>query len=90
VRVAYFSVVWLLLVVVVLLLAVAVGQRRLQPEIMLAVLDTVQTLGSTPGELGPSTIVGSAAFNLFVISAVCVTALPDGEVKVRLLHPAPS
>eukprot|EP01048_Picozoa_sp_COSAG05_P031998 COSAG05_NODE_12002_length_487_cov_0.930412_1_plen_148_part_10 len=38
------------------------------PEIMLAVLDTIQTLGETPGEMGPSTIVGSAAFNLFVIS----------------------
>ena len=51
------------------------------PEIMLAVLDTVQTLGETPGEMGPSTIVGSAAFNLFVISAVCVAALPAGEIK---------
>jgi solute carrier family 8 (sodium/calcium exchanger) len=51
------------------------------PEIMLAVLDTVQTLGQIPGELGPSTIVGSAAFNLFIISAVCVCALPEGETK---------
>ena len=51
------------------------------PEIMLALLDTIQTLGKPPGELGPSTIVGSAAFNLFVISAVCVTALPLGETK---------
>ena len=33
------------------------------------------------GELGPSTIVGSAAFNLFVISAVCVCAIPDGHGK---------
>eukprot|EP01051_Picozoa_sp_SAG22_P002428 SAG22_NODE_107_length_19899_cov_24.034141_5_plen_894_part_00 len=51
------------------------------PEIMLALLDTIQTLGQPPGALGPSTIVGSAAFNLFVISAVCVTALPIGEIK---------
>ena len=51
------------------------------PEIMLALLDTIQTLGKPPGELGASTIVGSAAFNLFVISAVCVTALPVGETK---------
>ena len=51
------------------------------PEIMLAVLDTINTLGETPGEMGPSTIVGSAAFNLFVISGVVVCALPDGEVK---------
>lgn len=29
------------------------------PEIMLAVLETCTTLGSVPGELGPSTIVGA-------------------------------
>lgn len=51
------------------------------PEIMLAVLDTVNTLGEIPGEMGPSTIVGSAAFNLFVISGVVVCALPEGETK---------
>ena len=51
------------------------------PEIMLAVLDTINTLGEIPGEMGPSTIVGSAAFNLFVISGVVVCALPDGETK---------
>ena len=33
------------------------------------------------GELGPSTIVGSAAFNLMVISAVCVVSLPAGESR---------
>lgn len=31
------------------------------------------------GELGPSTVVGSAAFNLFVISAVCIYAIPTGQ-----------
>lgn len=31
------------------------------------------------GDLGPSTIVGSAAFNLLVIIAVCCTCMPDGE-----------
>jgi Ca2+/Na+ antiporter len=45
------------------------------PEIMLAVLDVCQTLGSPPGELGASTIVGSAAFNLFVISGALSAAL---------------
>ena len=37
------------------------------------------------GELGPSTIVGSAAFNLFVIIAVCIVAIPAGNdpSKVR-------
>ena len=34
------------------------------PEILLTVIETVTTLGGKPGELGPSTIVGSAAFNL--------------------------
>ena len=48
------------------------------PEILLSV---IEICGSSfySGELGPSTIVGSAAFNLMVISAVCVTALPEGE-----------
>ena len=48
------------------------------PEIILAVLDTLQGLGECPGELGAATIVGSAAFNLLVISGVCVYAVkPD-------------
>jgi len=33
------------------------------------------------GDLGPSTIVGSAAFNLFVISAVCIMGIPTGETR---------
>ena len=45
------------------------------PEILLSVIETYQTLGSTPGELGPSTIVGSAAFNLLLISAVSIYAI---------------
>ena len=32
-------------------------------------------------QLGPSTIVGSAAFNLLMILAICVTALPEGETR---------
>ena len=51
------------------------------PEILLSVIETVTTLGSVPGELGPSTIVGSAAFNLLVITAVSIVAIPSGEVK---------
>lgn len=51
------------------------------PEIMLSVIETLTTLDSTPGELGPSTIVGSAAFNLMVISAVSIIAVPSGQVK---------
>lgn len=45
------------------------------PEILLAVLETVQNLGRCPGELGASTIVGSAAFNLLVISGLSIYAV---------------
>ena len=34
------------------------------------------------GDLGPSTIVGSAAFNLFCIIAVCINAIPAGETRI--------
>lgn len=50
------------------------------PEILLAVVE-VMMKGFRSGELGPSTIVGSAAFNLFVIIAVCVVAIPSPEVR---------
>lgn len=33
------------------------------------------------GELGPGTIVGSAAFNMFVIIGLCVWVIPDGESR---------
>lgn len=50
------------------------------PEIILSVIEIVA--GSFfAGALGPSTIVGSAAFNLFVIVAVCMVALPKGETR---------
>jgi solute carrier family 8 (sodium/calcium exchanger) len=51
------------------------------PEILLSCIETVSNLGSDPGELGPSTIVGSAAFNLLVISAICVYSVPPGETR---------
>lgn len=51
------------------------------PEVLLAIIGTVQTLDSTPDELGPSTIVGSASFNLMVIIAICVMGLPAGETR---------
>jgi len=47
------------------------------PEILLSVLETVGRLGKVAGELGPSTIVGSAAFNLLFISAVCIPAVEE-------------
>lgn len=52
------------------------------PEIFLAVLETVQSLGEEAGELGPSTIVGSAAFNLLVISAISIAAVDDGPKAI--------
>jgi solute carrier family 8 (sodium/calcium exchanger) len=45
------------------------------PEILLAIIEASSNLGECPGELGPSTIVGSAAFNLLVISAVSIYAV---------------
>ena len=47
------------------------------PEIILSVLETVLNLGGCPGELGASTIVGSASFNLLVISAVSIYAVNE-------------
>jgi len=54
------------------------------PEILLSVIEIIGR-GFVAGELGPSTIVGSAAFNLFMITAVCVSVLPEGEVR-RIKH----
>lgn len=51
------------------------------PEILLSVLETCQRLGKEAGALGPSTIVGSAAFNLLFISAVCIPAV-DAPKKI--------
>ena len=39
------------------------------PEILLSCIE-IATSGFYAGELGPSTIVGSAAFNMLIISAV--------------------
>ena len=47
------------------------------PEILLSIIGTVTTLGEVADELGPSTIVGSAAFNLMVISAVSIVAVDE-------------
>jgi len=61
------------------------------PEILLSVIETTGGLGACPGELGASTIVGSAAFNLLVISAVSIYAVnekndtnPDKDQTVPL------
>jgi solute carrier family 8 (sodium/calcium exchanger) len=50
------------------------------PEILLSVIE-IYAKNFEAGELGPGTIVGSAAYNLFVIIAICVAVVPDGEVR---------
>jgi len=50
------------------------------PEILLNVVGVCFSLDSAADPLGPSTIVGSASFNLLIISAVCVLA-PAPEVR---------
>lgn len=48
------------------------------PEILLSVIE-VCGHHFDAGELGPGTIVGSAAFNMFVIIGICVWVIPAGE-----------
>ncbi|XP_018118411.1 sodium/calcium exchanger 1 isoform X2 [Xenopus laevis] len=50
------------------------------PEILLSVIE-VCGHNFQAGDLGPSTIVGSAAFNMFIIIALCVYVVPDGEIR---------
>ncbi|XP_062286690.1 sodium/calcium exchanger 1b isoform X16 [Scomber scombrus] len=50
------------------------------PEILLSVIEVIGH-GFNAGTLGPSTIVGSAAFNMFVIIGLCVYVVPDGETR---------
>ena len=59
------------------------------PEILLALVETMseltaqapQTRAIHKEDLGFYTIVGSAAFNLLVISAICIVSVPSPEVK---------
>lgn len=50
------------------------------PEILLSIIELFQNEFFS-GELGPSCIVGSAAFNLLVISGVCIVVIPTGQVR---------
>ena len=50
------------------------------PEILLSCIELFAN-NFEAGVLGPSTIVGSAAFNLLVIIAVCIYAIPDGQLR---------
>uniref|UniRef100_A0A5K3ETQ7 Sodium/calcium exchanger 1 n=1 Tax=Mesocestoides corti TaxID=53468 RepID=A0A5K3ETQ7_MESCO len=54
------------------------------PEILLSVIEICGT-NFEAGDLGPGTIVGSAAFNLFVIIGICIAVIPKGEVR-RIKH----
>ncbi|EDV20330.1 uncharacterized protein TRIADDRAFT_32198 [Trichoplax adhaerens] len=54
------------------------------PEILLSIIEICGN-NFKPGDLGPSTIVGSAAFNLLIITALCVLAIPDDEIR-RIKH----
>lgn len=55
------------------------------PEILLATVETINqiTSGSLSSKegLGFYTIVGSAAFNLLVITGICITSVPSPGVK---------
>lgn len=51
------------------------------PEIFLSFIE-LNSNSMYVGDLGPSTIVGSAAFNLLVIISVCMIAIPNGEVRL--------
>ena len=55
------------------------------PEILLSAIELLFN-DMYQGALGPSTIVGSAAFNLFVIIAVCVVSIPSTETR-RICQP---
>ncbi|XP_056613605.1 solute carrier family 8 member 4b [Triplophysa dalaica] len=50
------------------------------PEILLSVIE-VCGHNFEAGDLGPSTIVGSAAFNMFVIIGLCVYVVPNYETR---------
>ncbi|VDM47119.1 unnamed protein product [Toxocara canis] len=47
-------------------------------------LSVIEIFGNNfeAGDLGPSTIVGSAAFNLFIIIAICIYAVPSSEKRI--------
>jgi solute carrier family 8 (sodium/calcium exchanger) len=54
------------------------------PEILLSVIEVCGN-GFQSGDLGPNTIVGSAAYNLFVIIGYCILVVPAGEIR-RIKH----
>ena len=55
------------------------------PEIILNVADTLGKLGKIPSELGPQTIVGSASFNLLIISGVSIIAVKEELKQIKMV-----
>lgn len=54
------------------------------PEILLATIETASNLGkdtSNEDSLGTFTIIGSAAFNLLIITGICIIAVPKPHTK---------
>jgi solute carrier family 8 (sodium/calcium exchanger) len=54
------------------------------PEILLSIIEIFGNHFEA-GDLGPNTIVGSAAYNLFVIIGYCILVVPTNEVR-RIKH----
>lgn len=50
------------------------------PEILLSIIEICGNKFKA-GDLGPGTIVGSAAYNLLMITALCVVAIKNGNVR---------
>jgi solute carrier family 8 (sodium/calcium exchanger) len=50
------------------------------PEILLSIIEIVGNRFEA-GELGPGTIVGSAAYNLLMISALCISSINAPETR---------
>jgi solute carrier family 8 (sodium/calcium exchanger) len=50
------------------------------PEILLSIIEIFGNKFEA-GDLGPNTIVGSAAYNLFVIIGYCILVVPKGEIR---------
>lgn len=51
------------------------------PEILLSIIELISKNFFT-GELGASTIVGSASFNLLIIIGICISVIPATEVRM--------
>lgn len=57
--------------------------QRFRKVLCSVLVSLVQVCGHNfnAGELGPGTIVGSAAFNVLVIIGLCVSVIPDGQSR---------